>query len=174
VTIEFPHNARHGRPCWPGGADPARDRRVGSRTSTGALSGSGIDSDQVRRRGHVRGTDHETPKGAAGARGRDGRDWASLAVSRHAVPAVDGPRPTQLPAPGPGGRQMPGLSNGGRRCGGDHPFRQPQARLRVIRNTPHDQVLRNHNVGSTCRVASSGPAFSTVICISRSRGPALA
>ena len=39
---------------------------------------------------------------------------------------------------------------------------------------PQDQVLRNQNVGSTSRVASSGAAFSTVICISRSRGAAFA
>ena len=39
---------------------------------------------------------------------------------------------------------------------------------------PQDQVLRNQAVGSTCRVAVSGPALVTEIVISRSSGDALA
>ena len=39
---------------------------------------------------------------------------------------------------------------------------------------PQDQVLRNQAVGSTCRVAASGPALVTEIVISRSSGEALA
>ncbi len=38
----------------------------------------------------------------------------------------------------------------------------------------HDQVLRNHRVGSTSRVASSGPWFSTTTRMSTSVGVALA
>ncbi len=37
-----------------------------------------------------------------------------------------------------------------------------------------DQVLRNHSVGSTSKVASSGPWFSTTMRISTSEGLALA
>jgi hypothetical protein len=40
--------------------------------------------------------------------------------------------------------------------------------------SPHDQVLRNQAVGSTCRVWVSGPAFVTEIAMSRSPGLALA
>ena len=38
----------------------------------------------------------------------------------------------------------------------------------------HDQVFLNHRVGSTSRVASSGPWFSTTTRISTSVGVALA
>jgi len=38
----------------------------------------------------------------------------------------------------------------------------------------HDHVFRYQAVGSTCTVASSGPAFVTRTVISRSSGPALA
>jgi hypothetical protein len=38
----------------------------------------------------------------------------------------------------------------------------------------HDQVLRNHAVGKTCRVSVFGPAFVTSISISRSVGLDLA
>ena len=37
-----------------------------------------------------------------------------------------------------------------------------------------DQVLRNHTVGSTCRVSASGPALVTLTSISRSVGSAFA
>ncbi len=41
-------------------------------------------------------------------------------------------------------------------------------------SSPQDQVLRNQAVGSTCKVAVSGPALVTEIVISRSSGEALA
>ena len=40
--------------------------------------------------------------------------------------------------------------------------------------SPHDQVLRNHAVGSTWTVSASGPALVTWIVISTSFGSALA
>jgi hypothetical protein len=40
--------------------------------------------------------------------------------------------------------------------------------------SPHAQVLRNHSVGSTCRVAGSGPRFSATIRMHMSVGVALA
>ena len=41
-------------------------------------------------------------------------------------------------------------------------------------STSQDQVLRNHAVGSTCKVAGSGPALATCTAISRSSALALA
>src|SRR5271156_3641028 len=38
----------------------------------------------------------------------------------------------------------------------------------------HIQVLRNHRVGSTCKVAASGPRFATLIWIKMSVGEAFA
>ncbi len=38
----------------------------------------------------------------------------------------------------------------------------------------HDQVCRNHSVGTTCNTASSGPRLWMVTCNSTSSGPALA
>jgi len=46
--------------------------------------------------------------------------------------------------------------------------------LRLGRVDVQDQVLRNHAVGSTCRVAVSGPALVTCTVISRSSALALA
>jgi hypothetical protein len=40
--------------------------------------------------------------------------------------------------------------------------------------SPHAHVLRNQSVGSTCRVAASGPRFSTVIRMHKSVGAAFA
>src|SRR5690242_17588866 len=37
--------------------------------------------------------------------------------------------------------------------------------------SPHDHVLRNHAVGSTCSVSDSGPALVTWTDISTSSGP---
>ena len=41
-------------------------------------------------------------------------------------------------------------------------------------STSQDQVLRNHAVGSTCKVAVSGPALVTWMAIRRSSALALA
>ncbi len=38
----------------------------------------------------------------------------------------------------------------------------------------HDQVLRNHKLGRTCRLAASGPRLATPISIRMSAGVALA
>ena len=55
--------------------------------------------------------------------------------------------------------------------------RAPSRRARCVgrvASSPHAQVLRNHSVGSTSSVASSGPWFSTSIRISTSVGEAFA
>ena len=51
----------------------------------------------------------------------------------------------------------------------DRPRRRPPA-IGLGAPTSHDQVLRNHAVGSTCSVSASGPALVTRTVISRSVG----
>jgi hypothetical protein len=44
----------------------------------------------------------------------------------------------------------------------------------LVVGVPHDQVLRNHSVGNTCRVAGSGPRLCTTTRSSMSSGVAFA
>jgi hypothetical protein len=48
------------------------------------------------------------------------------------------------------------------------------ASVGAVTPASHDQVLRYHRVGSTCRSSASGPALVTLIVISTSVGSAFA
>ena len=73
--------------------------------------------------------------------------------------------------PGPGCRSAPARPETGDRCATERPSPAPAGAWR--RPVSHDQVLRNHAVGSTCSVSASGPALVTRTRISTSVGSCL-